>query len=482
MELKTKRIFEEINRIQAGKTRIPQDAIQYFDRNLEYYKKYCETLMQEPEHTGETMYYALFSHFFSQASIYADLVGQRERQCFANYREMTINLINGSAKYSNRIKEGIENDLKDVLYELLDNTEGKLQRYGFIDELYKRERQSLSYLGLNEILPTDGSQLQKNTFDRNSFRYKPIPEQIAINLFWINKYWKIIGDSKLSLWLLDTHKQQGEQSGKITDKEKYLAIKREEVLDYVQQLVEQKGEGMTFEEYIICLYSQRASLPDSTRLKNANDKMSKVSPELRQEFDQIERLYNGHFETEPILGGQLINDSLYNLYMLKEKNNVQTIKDVLTRQLIELLVIDRANVFHKYSTWGIAVDKSMTGDNRKMLIMEIPGTIKPLQVHVPQRLIEDGEGKLPDYKGIFDSPKEGIARAYATNFLFYPTSEQTKIMKQRLKKRKENYKKSHDVTEKPFIQLMEYMTSMATRDVAKLNQLKQAMSEGEEQR
>lgn len=479
MEKRVKGIFEEINRIFSGKTRIPKERIQYFDKDIEFYKRYCESLKNDSQSGENTLYYTLFSHFMEQAKIYASLVGEREAQCFANYREMAINLINGQAKYSTKVKNSIEGDFKEVLYQLLDNTREKLDRYGFIDELYRREKEALQDIGLTEIMPVDSREIKERTFSRNSFIFRPVPEQIAINLFWINKYWKVIGSSKHSLWLLDTHSKSG-NGEEITDKEKYLSLKREEILDYVQQMITDKCEDMTFEEYILCLYGKRGSLPENGRLKIANTKMQKVPLEINNEFTEIESMYNYYFGKETITGGQLINDCLYNLYMLKEKRNVQTIKDILTRQLIELLVIDKARaVLPTYSKWGIAKDKQAEGSMDKMLVMDIPRYMKPLQVHVPQRIINDDNGQLPSYKSVFIQPKDTVKRACSTNFLFQLNTEQAKLLKKKMKARRERYKKNPTKSEKEIVQTLEYMSAVANNEMGKIPQI---MDEDEETR
>lgn len=455
MERKVKGIFDEINKILLGNARIPEKAIRYLDQDINFYQNYCNSLMKEPQNKENTVYYALFLHFMEQNNTYIDLVGKRETQCFRNYEEMSINLINGTAKYSGKVKESIEKELQETLYELLVNTKGKLERYGYIEELYRREEISLGRLGLNGIMPMERSAVEEATFSQNSFRFQSITEQIAINLFWLNKYWKVVGNSKLALWLLDTHKQNGKEAEAITDREKYLAIKREQILDYVQAMVTEKGGDMTFEEYLLCLYGKSGALPDTERMRVANKKMQKMNPELVREFAEIEQEYNGYFGAEAILGGQLVNDGLYNLYMLKEKNNVQVIKDILTRQLIELLVIDR----------------STTGNIQQRLVIDIPGYIKPVQVHIPDKLIADGKEQIPIYTGIYQYREEEMEKAYATNFLFKLNAEQAKLLKRSMKKRKENYRRQPVRGEKEIIQTMEYMNAVVNGQMGKLSDI-----------
>lgn len=404
-----------------------------------------------------------------QSHFYKELIGQTETQCYTNYRTMIINQMSGRVKYTSKMRQSIERDLHESLGNLIGNTREKLQRYGLIETLYRREINSLEYLGLSQMMPTDRTMIEDNVLSPDSLRLRTTIEQIAINLFWINKYWKAMGNCKSALWVMNTHNQSGNGKSNITDQEKYLAIKREQVLDYSQQLVDKSGEDITFEQYIMYLYAKRTGMSNGDNLEIATEKVKGMSPELRKELEEIEEKYNAFFEKDSIAGGQFINDGLYNLYMLYEKINVQTIKDILTRQLIELLVIDSKTTFPKYNSWGIIEDAYEKGPNRHLLIIDIPGAIKPLQVHVPHKLIEDGEGKLPTYKGIYARHEGAMEKARKTYFLFYPNSEQAKFINQKLRKRKENYRKNPSKTEVPFIRMLEYMNAVVGKQMGQLS-------------
>lgn len=417
--------------------------------------------------SGKELYYALFLHFMEQSTIYSNLISNRETKHFREYEDMLVHKVTGRSGYSEKEKTAIEHSLGQDLYELLDNTKGKLDRYGYIRELYKREGDSLLNIGLSQIMPIDMTEIVDRTFSEGSFKANAKTEQIAINLFWINKYWKILQNSKLSFWLSDTHEQFGNGNSKISDDSKYLTIMRAQILDYIQRRVDIGCKNITFEEFILALYEKRGELPETRRLQIARERMKSVEPEILQEYLEVEKKYNQCFGEKNEIGGQFLTDCLYNLYMLKEKQNVQGIKDILTRQLVELLIIDKTSQFTtNYPSWGVVKDKREQGIHQQILYMDIPGYIKPLQVHIPDKLISDGEGHIPTYKGIYANRDED--KIISTNFLFKVSQEQAKTIKKKMKLRKQNYKKHPRRTEQEIVKTLEYMSAIANREIGKL--------------
>lgn len=474
MERAIANIFDEIDKTIAGTAKIPKDSIRYLEQNIEFYQKYYKSLLED-EHSKEgSAMFVLFSHFSEQTDLYMDLVGNRETQHYKNYETMVINQMNRTAKYSTKVKEEIEREIQEDLYQLLNNTRGKLERHGYLDELYKRERTSLSQLGIASIMPMKRSEVEETYFSKSSFRYRPVPEQLAINLFWINKYWKVIGNSKLAFWLVDTQKQTGTEEKEISDDDKYLAVLREKILDYVQENITQKAGGMSFAEFILCLYMKRNPDMDSKRTKTADEKLKKVPKEVTREFAEIEELYNQYFELRPIMGGQLINDGVNNLYMLTEKKNAQIIKDILTTQLMQILIIDRQSIFPRYNSWGLAPDsRAKAGQIHHIFFMDIPGFIKPLQVHVPDRLLGNNVDKLPKYTGMYANVDMKVAKACTTNFLYRPSTEQAKKLKQQMKAYREGVRKNPTAGDKKIVQTLEYMSAVVNGEMGKLSDIMQ---------
>lgn len=56
MEQRIQNIFKEISRINAGKTRVSPETIQHFDKDLELYRRYCESLVRETEDKNSPLY------------------------------------------------------------------------------------------------------------------------------------------------------------------------------------------------------------------------------------------------------------------------------------------------------------------------------------------------------------------------------------------------------------------------------------------
>lgn len=109
--------------------------------------------------------------------------------------------------------------------------------------------------------------------------------------------------------------------------------------------------------------------------------------------------------------------------------------------------------------WGIK-DDARNKDYGKIFICDIPGYIKPLQIHISSDLEEEfctGKHKIPEYRGLFGKQR------IPTNAFFRPQQEDASKLKKTVK---ENRSGKNRNTSNTTLLLMQHMNAIINNNIA----------------
>lgn len=315
-------------------------------------------------------------------------------QADAQYLQMINAEREKGVQYPPREKHSSKQQVMDSLYQILRQMQEGLMEFHVVDSSIKREQNAATDLGISSIIGMpDTQEAIDRQFTEIGFKSLDIAEGIALDVFWLNKLIKYIQTNQECLMIrrdlgIDLRRNTIRET---SNNELAIALKRMSILRKAFHLFDDctpDSERLRLFSNVV-IYMTQKSAPETIddvqfseeSLALIHKTVKKVPSKTMQEFEEIEKRYNALF------GGkekQNMGTFLLDCVMHNNSFNIQRelyhFKDVLTRGLINELILDRSLPARRYTNWGIEIDKDKDEQDpvKNILSVDLPRLLKTI--------------------------------------------------------------------------------------------------------
>ena len=422
----------------AKEGNVQDDQIMYLENNYRLFLQYIDNLIKEPYYQEDKFLTINIMIDYTKTVTEYDNLAVILRKA----RENNINT-NRQTKPDKKLVKMGEDEYKLALVNLLSYTKKTMDRYNLVSEHYRREQNNLRNLGLSFLISKDESEIDKE-FDINRLKNNSEVELLVKNLFWVNKLAKQIVSNQIIMSLAESENidLNNKRLDEISDEKKYIALKKREIIAKVFELFDKYHNvnegGIAITNFLTYYDYQRnpegyLDTIESSIVEEIEKRIEdgrKTNHDLIKNFKEIESEYNYVFETDS--EHDFVMDCITNNNQIIAIKHLYLLKKILEVDLLSALLKDQKNASRQYTSWGIVEDKKRhSTENTNILIVDLPGYLRSLQIHVNNDVMElfSKNFKIPQYTGIYQEK-------FSSNALFKPRSENAKKLKEIATKQK----------------------------------------------
>ena len=318
--------------------------------------------------------------------------------------------------------DALEKKLKTSLAEYLTQLSFYGNYSGAFDDLIRHHNDFMLENNLAPLTTSESKLLED--FDTKHNSVAPLHQTLVKSLFWTNKMVKYIDNSLPATLLFASnidmyHDLNYDIHDKFTEDDKYISICKANFWRSTYNELETNllPPNVTFNHLAIFFDSIEhfEEYDTNPKLKELLRSLPNIPQDVLQQLIDVSRRYNQIFKNNTP-NTNFGNDIFYVANTLTTKTQLYSIKNELTKSVINTINLDTVNPTKKILHYGVEYDYN----NSPVLDVELPGYIGRTAVHMPFFLLED-----PTIKASIDAFPEYLS-FINTSHIIFPASEQQK--------------------------------------------------------
>lgn len=315
----------------------------------------------------------------------------------------------------------LEKKLKTSLAEYLKQLSFYGNYSGAFNDLLRRHNDFMINNNLKPLTTTESKLLED--FEERHNSVIPLHELLVKSLFWTNKIVKYIDNSLPATLLFASNIEKYNDlkydiHDKISENDQYISICKANFWRSIFNELESNllPPNVSFNHLAIFFdsiehHQEYDTIPE---LRNILDSIPTIPTSLLNHLTDIAKSYNKIFK-DITPGTNFYNDIFYTANILTTKTQLYSIKNELSKSVINTINLDKKNPMKKIARYGVEHDNTSS-----ILAVELNNYIGRMAVHMPFFLLED-----PAIKASIDS-FPNFSNFINKSYIMIPASEEQK--------------------------------------------------------